>query len=131
MGEEKIGELNLETRHNINEREHYRQSFEAPKASVLIVDDNDTNLMVAQKLLRDIKVKIDAVTSGMECLMKTLQNRYDVIFMDHFMPGMDGIEILKHLRSNAATAEIPVIMATAKGTEYDKVLGLDLGAHRW
>lgn len=55
-------------------------------------------------------------------------HRPQLIMLDIMLPGMDGIEILKRLRSNAATAEIPVIMATAKGTEYDKVLGLDLGA---
>ena len=51
-----------------------------------------------------------------------------LIMLDIMLPGMDGIEILKTLRSSAATERIPVIMATAKGTEYDKVLGLDLGA---
>ena len=51
-----------------------------------------------------------------------------LIMLDIMLPGEDGIEILKRLRSNAATADIPVIMATAKGTEYDKVIGLDLGA---
>ena len=44
------------------------------------------------------------------------------------LPGMDGIEVLKQLRAAPATAQIPVIMASAKGTEYDKVMGLDLGA---
>ena len=48
--------------------------------------------------------------------------------LDIMLPGEDGIEILKKLRSNAATKDIPVIMATAKGTEYDKVIGLDTGA---
>ena len=51
-----------------------------------------------------------------------------LILLDIMLPGMDGIEILKHLRANPATAHIPVIMASAKGTEYDKVVGLDLGA---
>lgn len=51
-----------------------------------------------------------------------------LILLDIMLPGMDGIEILKSLRQNPATAKVPVIMATAKGTEYDKVLGLDLGA---
>ena len=51
-----------------------------------------------------------------------------LIMLDIMLPGEDGIEILRHLRGNAATADIPVIMATAKGTEYDKVIGLDLGA---
>ncbi len=51
-----------------------------------------------------------------------------LILLDIMLPGMDGIEILKRLRSKHATQEIPVIMASARGTEYDKVLGLDLGA---
>ena len=51
-----------------------------------------------------------------------------LIMLDSMLPGMDGIEILKALRANPATARIPVIMASARGTEYDKVVGLDLGA---
>ena len=56
------------------------------------------------------------------------QNQPRLILLDIMLPGMDGIEILKHLRSNPATAHIPIILASAKGTEYDKVMGLDLGA---
>lgn len=52
----------------------------------------------------------------------------ELIMLDIMLPGEDGIEILKKLRSKAATKDIPVIMATAKGTEYDKVIGLDNGA---
>ena len=51
-----------------------------------------------------------------------------LILLDIMLPGMDGIEILKLIRSTPATAHIPVIMASAKGTEYDKVIGLDQGA---
>lgn len=51
-----------------------------------------------------------------------------LILLDIMLPGMDGIEILKQLRRDSSTAHIPVIMASAKGTEYDKVVGLDLGA---
>lgn len=52
----------------------------------------------------------------------------ELIMLDIMLPGEDGITILKKLRGNTVTADIPVIMATAKGTEYDKVIGLDLGA---
>lgn len=52
----------------------------------------------------------------------------DLVLLDIMLPGEDGISILKKLRGQAATAGLPVIMATAKGTEYDKVTGLDLGA---
>jgi two-component system alkaline phosphatase synthesis response regulator PhoP len=51
-----------------------------------------------------------------------------LVILDIMLPGEDGITILKRLRSNPATVDIPIIMATAKGTEYDKVIGLDLGA---
>ena len=51
-----------------------------------------------------------------------------LILLDIMLPGMNGMDILKNLRANPATAHIPVIMASAKGTEYDKVMGLDLGA---
>lgn len=51
----------------------------------------------------------------------------ELILLDIMLPGEDGITILKKLRSSALTATIPVIMATAKGSEYDRVIGLDLG----
>lgn len=51
-----------------------------------------------------------------------------LVILDIMLPGEDGISILKKLRATSATAELPIIMATAKGTEYDKVIGLDLGA---
>ncbi len=52
----------------------------------------------------------------------------ELIMLDIMLPGEDGISILKRLKADARTADIPVIMATAKGNEYDKVIGLDLGA---
>ncbi len=52
----------------------------------------------------------------------------ELILLDIMLPGMDGIEILKRLKKQTLTADIPIIMATAKGSEYDKVIGLDLGA---
>lgn len=111
----KIGELNLESRHALNAREHYKHLFEAPKAQVLIVDDNEMNLMVAQKLLRDTKVKTDTVASGKECLKKTLEVRYDVILMDHLMPEMDGIECLHAIRTQTGglNQNTPVVVLTA------------------
>ena len=64
-----------------------------------------------------------------DALFKALAiHKPKLITLDIMLPGADGIEILKRLRSSADTASIPVIMASAKGTEYDKVMGLDLGA---
>lgn len=124
VGEAEIGELNLEARHALNVREHYKQSFEAPRAQVLIVDDNETNLMVAEKLLRDTKVKVNTVASGKECLDKTLQNRYDVIFMDHLMPEMDGIECLHAIRTQTGglNQDTPVVILTANAGGENQAL---------
>ena len=62
-------------------------------------------------------------------LFEALQEKTpELIMLDIMLPGEDGISILKRLRSQTATADIPIIMATAKGTEYDKVIGLDMGA---
>jgi len=67
-------------------------------------------------------------TDGTVFLDALKEERPELIMLDIMLPGDDGIALLKKIRSHAATADIPVIMATAKGTEYDKVLGLDLGA---
>ena len=115
MTDASIGELNLETRHAMNRSRHYRQTFEAPNAHILIVDDNETNLMVAKKLLRDTKIKIDTAASGMECLEKTFDKHYDVILMDHLMPNMDGIACLHELRDQKGglNHHVPVVALTA------------------
>ena len=119
-----IGELDLETRHAMNRSRHFRQAFEAPNAHVLIVDDNETNLMVAQKLLRDTKMQIDTATSGMECLEKTFDKRYDVILMDHLMPNMDGVTCLHELRTQKGglNQDVPVVVLTANaGSENQEM----------
>jgi len=88
--------------------------YTAPEADVLIVDDSRTNLIVAKALLRDTKVKVKTASSGFECLDLVNNKKYDVIFLDHRMPEMDGIETLHKLREmNSENKNIPVIMLTA------------------
>ena len=126
-GEKLIGDIDLEKQHNIDRLSTYKKKFEAPSARVLVVDDVTSNLLVVKKLLRDTKVKIDTVSSGKDALKKTLNIRYDVIFMDHQMPEMDGIECMKKIRSQAGgqskDAKITALTANA-GAEarklYDK-----------
>ncbi len=67
-------------------------------------------------------------TDGTEFFSALQADQPKLIILDIMLPGDDGIMILKKLRNNTVTADIPVIMATAKGTEYDKVIGLDAGA---
>lgn len=124
VSEEAIGDMDIEARHAINARKRYKRSFEAPKARILIVDDNEANLMVEEKLLRDTKVQTDTACSGAQCLQKTLKNRYDVILMDHLMPEMDGIVCLHEIRGQAGglNQETPVIVLTANaGGESQKL----------
>ena len=115
--ESAVGELSMETRHALNARKHYRQSFEAPDANILAVDDNAANLLVVKKLLRDTKVSIDTASSAEEALKKTLEKSYHVIFMDHLMPGMDGIECMHRIREQTGgynkTSRIIALTANA------------------
>ena len=95
---DEIGELDLAHRHFFNRREDYHQTFEAPEARVLVVDDNNANILVMKKLLRDTRVEIDTAESGAAALKLTGEKYYDVIFMDHLMPEMDGIECMHAIR---------------------------------
>lgn len=88
--------------------------FTAPAAKILLVDDSQTNLMVEQALLQRTKAQMTAVLSGKECLEEIQKEHYDLIFLDHRMPDMDGIETLRRIRSMHSMCEsTPVVMLTA------------------
>ncbi len=110
-----IGVINFATQKQLNHRAAYRQSFIAPDARILVVDDNSMNLMVVVKLLRETKVKVDMAESGREALQKTAENTYHVILMDHMMPEMDGAATLRAVRSQTKgfCQKTPVIALTA------------------
>lgn len=95
--------------------EEYQPKFEAPEARVLIVDDNNMNSLVASKLLKETKVKVDVARSGEECLEMTKRKFYHVILMDYMMPQMDGVETLKALRrqENGLCRDSAVIVLSA------------------
>ncbi|MBR3630840.1 MAG: DegV family EDD domain-containing protein, partial [Oscillospiraceae bacterium] len=97
--EEKIHEISLEKRQRAGYRKTYQKKFEAPEAKVLVVDDNVSNLLVVTKLLRETKVQVETAGSGAEALKKTLAEHYHVIFMDHLMPEMDGLECRRQIRN--------------------------------
>ena len=75
-----------------------KKSFNLENVRALIVDDEPMNLVVATGLLNDYKMNVDTAESGKEALQKYEKNDYDVIFMDHMMPEMDGIEAMKKMR---------------------------------
>lgn len=93
----------------------YRQLFVAPGARILVVDDNEINRFVFTSLLTETKVQIDEASSGQECLSMTEKKKYHMIFMDHMMPEMDGIETFHKLRANRKNqcCDVPVIALTA------------------
>ena len=97
--EDVIGEFAPDRHRGFFDSDRYHQSFEAPEAVVLVVDDTVSNLLMVTKLLRDTRVQIDTAESGTEALAKTLENKYHVIFMDHLMPQMDGVECLHRIRT--------------------------------
>jgi Signal transduction histidine kinase len=97
--------------------------FEAPGLKILAVDDTPMNLMVLRKLLRDTKAALDTVSSGMEALQKTAETHYDVIFMDHQMPEMDGIECLHRIREqqDGRSRDSKIVCLTANaGAEMEQ-----------
>ncbi len=110
-----IGVINFAAQKQLSQRARYRQTFIAPDARILVVDDNAMNLMVAVKLLRDTKVQVDTAESGKDALKKTAENAYHIILMDHMMPEMDGAATLMAVRNQAKgfCQKTPVIALTA------------------
>jgi len=89
-------------------------SFTAPDARVLVVDDIPTNLKVAQGLLSIYKMQVDTCTSGLDALAAIKNTSYDLIMMDHMMPGMDGIATLEAIRGlGQQYADMPIAALTA------------------
>ncbi len=82
----------------ISKNEEYHESFTAPDAVILAVDDNEINLRLVESFLKKTKVQLDTVLSGQECIDKVREKKYDLILLDDLMPGMDGRETLDYLR---------------------------------
>lgn len=111
----RIGDISISGIGSMSGQEKFQHSFHAPDARILIVDDNEMNLQVEEKLLDGTGMVVDLAMSGVEALKKTLQFRYDVIFMDHLMPEMDGIDCFENIRSQKGglNQNTPVVVLTA------------------
>lgn len=109
-----IGEYLDSFNSQINRKNNYKVGFIAPEARILVVDDNEMNLLVASKLLKDTQMKIDIVSSGFGCLAKINEKKYNLILMDIKMPELDGVETLRRIRGgNSINVDTPVIALTA------------------
>ena len=95
---------------------------------IYCVEDDTSIRELMLYALRASGFEAEGFCEGQALFAALAHTEPQLILLDIMLPGMDGIEILKNLRGNPATAHISVIIASAKGTEYDKVVGLDLGA---
>ena len=100
----------------------YKESFCAPDAKVLVVDDNKMNCKVFKALLKKTKVQVTECYSGAECLQLTEEHKFDIIFLDHMMPELDGVETFRLLRSDANNLNLqtPVVALTANAVSGAK-----------
>ena len=101
--------------------------FDGSNYEILLVDDNLLNLKVAEKLLKKYNLKVTSVSSGLECINYTKNKKYDLIFLDHMMPEMDGIHTLYNLKKRVSGFDTPVVVLTANAIEGSKDMYLKEG----
>lgn len=95
----------------------------APDAKVLLVDDSKVNLSVSSGLLLWFDIEADTAGGGIEAVEKASKTKYDVIFMDHMMPDMDGVEATKHIRQMGGhNEEVPIVALTANTTDEARTM---------
>jgi DNA-binding response OmpR family regulator len=93
---------------------------------VLVLEDDHDIAHLVELHLRDLECAADVCAEGTQGLGMALRNRYDLVILDLMLPGMDGLEICRRLRTQSNY--VPILMLTAKSTELDRVVGLEIGA---
>ncbi|PWJ64473.1 His Kinase A (phospho-acceptor) domain-containing protein [Fibrobacter sp. UWB15] len=113
--EKPLGDFEKLYRQHVNVVDAAQERFEAPEAKILVVDDVQMNLKVFVGLLKGSKIQIDTAMNGAEALEFIQNKRYDVIFLDHMMPVMDGVEAFRRMKKleKNPNANTPVVMLTA------------------
>lgn len=106
-----------------------QETLIAPQLRILVVDDTPSNLIVMQELLRRTQIKVDLVKSGKDCLKAVGRKQYHMIFLDHMMPEMDGVETLRRVRQlqDNPNAGIPIIAMTANAVLGSRKKYLEYG----
>lgn len=105
-----------------------QKEFRAPDAKILVVDDSKMNLKLFAGLLERTEIQVDTAISGKDCLQMIQEKKYDIIFLDHMMPNMDGVETFKAMQSmSTVNSHTPVIMLTANALESAKEQYLNEG----
>ncbi|WP_026527534.1 ATP-binding protein [Butyrivibrio sp. VCD2006] len=116
---EELGDFKEKYKEFLGSQKSYHESFTAPDAQILVVDDTPINLTVVKGFLKLTKIQIDTAESGFETLEMVKKKKYDVIFIDHRMPEMDGIETLEALKDmpDNLSLDAPCIALTANAGE--------------
>ena len=125
---EPIGDLEERIK-KLSNQYAYNASFMAPEAKLLVVDDNSVNRKVFISLLKETRVQIDEAESGMDCLDMIKDTHYDIIFLDHMMPEMDGIETLHRIKEipDHSCQSVPIVALTANAISGAKEMYLKEG----
>ena len=124
-----IGDYEAATERVVAKQEEYAPKFVAPAARIIAVDDTEINLKVVRGLLRETKIRVDTALSGKQALDMMAATTYDLALIDHRMPIMDGVELLKHIRSNEnnKNRDIPCIALTANVVENGRDMYVKAG----
>ncbi len=128
VDKEPIGDIEERIREQVVEYS-YEVSFVAPEAKILVVDDNQVNRKVFLNLLKELQLEIHEAAGGFACLDMVTKQPYDLIFLDHMMPDLDGVETIKkmHDLDNNLCKETPVIALTANALSGAREMYLDIG----
>lgn len=122
--------LNGENKNQVTDVSNYHhEKFIAPEARILVVDDNEMNVRVAVGLLKSYQLTVDVAYSGAEAIQKVNDTIYDLIFMDHMMPEMDGVETLHNIRQKGGSYHtgVPIIALTANAIGGAREMFLEYG----
>lgn len=124
-----LGNFEENYKHALSQHKKYHEKFTAPDAKILVVDDTVMNLTVVKGLLKQTKIQIDTADSGYEALTMVTKKKYDIIFLDHRMPGLDGIETLQHMKDmhNNPNHDVPTISLTANAISGARKQYIDAG----
>jgi two-component system phosphate regulon response regulator PhoB len=98
------------------------------KGSILIIDDEKDLIELVRYNLEKEGYRLTSACDGESGLAAAVQTMPDIVIVDLMLPGIDGLEVCRRLRSESRTAHIPILMLTAKSTEADRIVGLELGA---
>ena len=112
VDETPLGKLDLTEKVSVDS-DSRKMNLRAPKARILITDDNETNLKVAANLMKLFGIKPELCSSGADTIVKMKDKDYDILFLDHMMPEMDGIETLKYLQEVSLIGKTKIIALTA------------------